>query len=246
MSDFEDFARERHNNIEAMGNDQDIQRRGIDFVERSGRHRYCYNFDWMGLPVIQFPQDLIALQEIIWRIRPDLIIETGIARGGSLVFYASMLELIGGEGRVLGIDHDIRPHNRSAIESHPHARRVILREGSSLADDVIADATAMAERVRTVMVILDSDHTHSHVLEELRHYASLVTINSYLVVLDTVIDDMPPGYFIDRPWGPGNNPRTAVQAFLAETNEFEIDADYDNKLLVTSAPGGYLRRRHPA
>lgn len=232
--------------LEALREDHALRSQATEFIRRSGRHRYCYNFDWLGLPVIQFPQDLVALQEIIWRVRPDLIIETGIARGGSLVFYASMLELLSGERWVLGIDREIRAHNRTAIESHMLARRIVLREGSSLSDDVIADASAMAAKATAVMVVLDSDHTHAHVLSELRRYAPLVTSGSYLVVLDTVIDDMPADYFRDRAWGAGDNPKTAVRAFLDETDEFEIDTHYDDKLLVTSAPTGYLRRTRPS
>ena len=198
-------------------------------------------WSWLGVPVIQMPSDIVALQEILWETRPQLVIETGVARGGSLILSASILELIG-EGEVLGIDIDVRAHNRETIESHPLSRRIRLVEGSSLDDAVVAQARAAAEQVERVMVVLDSNHTHEHVLAELRAYAPLVTVGQFLVVADTFIEHIPPQEHRPRPWGPGDNPGTALRAWLEETDAFEADAFVNAKLLLTATPEGYLRR----
>jgi cephalosporin hydroxylase len=205
------------------------------------RFDWSYQWSWLGVPVIQMPPDIVVLQEIIWETRPQVVIETGIARGGSLVLSASILELIG-EGEVLGIDIDIRSHNRATIEAHPLARRIRMVEGSSIDDAVLAEARQAAAGVQRVMVILDSNHTHDHVLAELRAYAPLVTVGQFLVVADTFVEDIPPQDHRPRPWGPGNNPATALEAWLDERGDFERDAFVNAKLLVTASPGGYLRR----
>jgi cephalosporin hydroxylase len=205
------------------------------------RYRYSYNFTWLGRPIIQFPQDILAIQEIIWQVKPDLIIETGIAHGGSLVFSASMLELIGGDGLVLGVDIDIRAHNRKAIEAHPMAKRIQMIQGSSVDEGIVRQVREIAHGRARRLVILDSNHTHEHVLKELRLYSPLVTRGSYLVVFDTVVEDMPEGSFPERPWGKGNNPKTAVHEFLRDNDRFQIDKDVEAKLLLTVAPDGYLR-----
>ncbi|SVD50765.1 uncharacterized protein METZ01_LOCUS403619, partial [marine metagenome] len=204
-------------------------------------HNYTYNFTWLGRPVIQFPQDLAALQEIIWDTRPNLIIETGIAHGGSLIFHASILQLLGNDGHVLGIDIDIREHNRAEIESHPMFERIELIQGSSTDDAIAAQAAEAAATAERVMVVLDSNHTQAHVLRELELYAPLVTKGCYLVVCDTLIEDMPAGSFPDRPWDKGDNPRTAVDTFLQTTARFEVDTAIDAKLQISVAPGGYLK-----
>jgi cephalosporin hydroxylase len=183
---------------------------------------------------------MIAMQELVWRIKPDLIIECGIAHGGSIIYYASLLQLLG-HGEVLGIDVDIREHNRQAIEAHPMAHRITMFEGSSIASDMIERVRQLAQGKR-VIVVLDSNHTHAHVLEELRLYAPLVSVDSYCVVMDTVVEDMPADFFPDRPWGQGNNPKTAVWQFLTENGDFQIDHQIQDKLLLTVAPDGYLRR----
>jgi cephalosporin hydroxylase len=212
------------------------------FARASGR-KYSYNFTWLGRPIIQFPQDIVALQEIVWSVKPDLIIETGIAHGGSLIFYASMMHLIGGSGEVLGIDVDIREPNRAEIVRHPLFHRIRMIEGSSVDADVVRQVEdfVRARNRRHVMVVLDSLHTHEHVLAELKLYSPFVTKGSYLVALDTIIEDMPPGFSADRPWGPGNSPRTAVEQFLKHNRRFEVDRTIPDKLLITVAPGGYLR-----
>lgn len=211
------------------------------------KFNYVYNFSWLGRPIIQLPQDIFAMQELIWKIQPDLIIETGIAHGGSLIFSASMLELnaaCGGpaDAQVLGIDIDIRSHNREAIEAHPMFKRISMIEGSSIAPEIVEQVRSQAAGKQSVMVCLDSNHTHDHVLAELEAYAPLTSVGSYCVVFDTAIDEAPAQMFSDRPWGPGNNPKTAVREFLKATDCFEIDREITDKILITVAPDGYLKR----
>jgi cephalosporin hydroxylase len=209
------------------------------FVE-TVRHRYSYNFSWLGRPIIQYPQDIVALQEIVWRVRPEVIVETGIAHGGSLILSASLLQLLGGEGEVIGVDIDIRPHNRVEIEAHPLARRITMIQGSSVDEEIVRQ---VRDRVagRRALVILDSNHTREHVARELELYSPMVASGSYLIVFDTVIEDLPKELYPDRSWGPGDSPKTAVREFLAKNPRFEVDAEMDGKLLMTVAPEGYLR-----
>jgi cephalosporin hydroxylase len=235
------FERERREAAARMAADAELAAAALDVNAAADRHDWSYQWSWLGVPVIQLPTDIVALQEVIWETRPQLVIETGIARGGSLILSASILELVG-EGEVLGIDIDIREHNRRAIESHPLAHRVRMVEGSSVDEAVVAQATTAASAVERVMVILDSDHTHEHVLAELRAYAPLVTVGQFLVVADTFVEAIPPQEHRPRPWGPGNNPATALQAWLDEAPGFEPDRFVNAKLLVTASPGGYLRR----
>lgn len=224
-----------------MFNDQNLSGLTNRWFIESCKHRYSYNFTWMGRPIIQYPQDIIAMQEIIWLVKPDLIIETGIAHGGSLIFYASMLDLIGEDGQVLGIDIDIREHNRREIENHPMFKRITMLQGSSIDEDIAKQVYEFAKGKQRVLVTLDSNHTHAHVLRELELYSPLVAKDSYLVVFDTVVEDMPEDFFGDRPWGKGNNPKTAVWEFLNTNDRFEIDKDREAKLLITVAPEGYLK-----
>lgn len=227
------------------------------FVTDTAKYNYTYRFTALGRPIIQFPQDIVAMQELIWHIRPDLIIETGIAHGGSLIFSASMLALLdmcdaieSGQSfnpkesrrKVLGLDIDIRAHNRAAIEAHPMASRIQMIQGSSIAPEIVEQVKSVAANHSRVMVCLDSNHTHEHVLAELEAYASLVSVDSYCVVFDTVVEDMPKEMFPDRPWGPGDNPKTAVWEYLKTHPEFEIDKSIQHKLLITVAPDGYLKR----
>ena len=234
------FEAECREQIKAQGEDAKLKELAREFYNESARHKYTYHFSWMGRPIIQLPQDMMAMQEIIWRIKPDLVIECGIAHGGSILYYASLLELQG-HGEVLGIDRDIRAHNREAIEAHPMSKRVTMIEGSSL-DPQVASQVQAAAAGKKVIVVLDSNHTHEHVLQELRLYAPLVSVGSYCVVMDTIVEDMSDDAFPDRPWGKGDNPKTAVWAFLKESQAFEIDSELENKLLITVAPDGYLRR----
>jgi cephalosporin hydroxylase len=236
-----DFQKRNKALIESMSQDSDLKALTREWFARSSSYEYSYHFSWLGRPIIQFPQDIIAAQEIIWSVKPDLIIETGIAHGGSLIFSASMLELLGGDGEVLGIDIDIREHNRVEIEKHRMFRRITMIEGSSIDDDVLEQVHNIAMSKERILVFLDSNHTHEHVLRELELYSPLVKKGSYLVVFDTVVEDMPDELFADRPWGKNNNPRTAVREFMKTNDRFEIDKELENKLLITVAPDGYLR-----
>jgi cephalosporin hydroxylase len=231
--------------IRAMGADRDLRAAWKHAYDASMPYRYTYNWTWLGRPVIQYPQDLMALQEIIWKTKPAVIVETGIAHGGSLIFSASILALLGGEREVIGVDIDIRSHNRSAIEAHPLAAKIVMFEGSSIDPEL---AGRVRDRVagRPAMVILDSNHTAGHVAAELELYAPLIGAGNYLVVMDTAIEHLDAALFGDRPWGPGNSPLTAVEAFLAREPRFVVDDEYDAKLLFTVAPRGYLRALHDA
>jgi cephalosporin hydroxylase len=241
MNPIEEFKTEREHRIDLQGESTSLKKATEQFLVESIKSQYSYNFSWMGRPVIQYPQDIVAMQEIIWDIKPDLIIETGVAHGGSLILYASLLELIG-KGEVLGIDIDIRTHNREAIESHKMSKRIKLIQGSSISDEVIEKVKKEIKGKNTVMVLLDSNHTHDHVLAEMKLYSSFVTKGSYLVVFDTVVEDLPNENVVDRPWGKGNNPKTAVWEFLKRNDSFQIDTAIQNKLLITVAPDGYLKR----
>ena len=241
MNQFEKFQQERQEDIKKQGMDRDLKGLSNVWARETAPYKYTYNFSWLGRPIIQFPQDMIAMQEIIWSVKPQLIIETGIAHGGSLIFYASMLELLGRNGVVLGIDIDIREHNRVEIEKHPMAKHIKMIQGSSIDKDIVEQTYIFAKGKSPVLVVLDSMHTHAHVSEELQAYSSLVTRGSYLVVFDTLVEDMPDNYFQDRPWGKGDNPKTAVWEFLKSNDRFEVDKAIENKLLITVAPDGYLK-----
>jgi cephalosporin hydroxylase len=239
--DREEFARQRSQQIKSMASNAGLRQKSADYFHETVRSRYSYQFDWCGLPIIQYPQDIVAMQELIWTIRPQRIVETGVARGGSLVFSASMLELLRNDGRVIGVDIDIRKHNREAIENHPLGHRIDLVEGSSIDPITIERVTALVGKIGPTLLFLDSNHTHEHVLAELRAYAPLVAKGSYIVVFDTVIEDLPEEFSHDRPWGPGNSPKTAVRAFLNESSRFVIDVEREAKLLLTVCPDGFLK-----
>ena len=252
------FDAARADSITSMALSPSLRDLGRRFMHETLYCQYTYHFDWLGRPIIQFPQDIVAFQEVVWQTKPDLIIETGIARGGSLILSASLLALLDlcdaaiarrpcdprePKRKVLGIDIDIRSHNREHIERHPLASRIHMIEGSSVAADIVKETTRIAALYERVMVCLDSDHTHEHVLGELQAYAPLVSDGCYCIVWDTAIADAPKELFPDRPWGPGNNPKTAVHAFLSSHPEFTIDSTIPDKLLISVAPDGYLRRR---
>ena len=231
----------KNDRIKHMGLDGEMKKIGIEFLKETAKYKYSYNFNWLGRPIIQFPSDMVAMQEIIWEVKPDLIIETGVAHGGSLVFYASILDMIGGDAKVIGIDIEFRENNRSEIEKHKMFKRIKLIEGSSTDNAVVNKVNEMAQDKQRVIVVLDSNHTYDHVINELEIYSKLVMKGSYMVVFDTAIEDMPTEFFKDRPWGVGNNPKTAVYQFLKENDRFEIDKMIENKLLITVAPDGYLK-----
>ena len=247
MSPIEKFEFEREERIKLLSNDEIFIEQSRAWVEASMRKQYVYNFSWLGRPIIQNPVDMIGLQEIIWKVQPDLIIETGIAHGGSFIFLASMLELNalcnGEEGaQVLGIDIDIRAHNKEAILAHPLSHRITMFEGSSVDTNLVEKVKQFAAGKRKVLVCLDSNHTHEHVIKELNAYADLVSVGSYCIVFDTFVDDVPKDVFENRPWGPGDNPKTAVREFVEGNPHFVIDHAIHNKLMLSSAPHGFLRR----
>lgn len=256
MNALKEFYNDVENSIKKMGSEQELKKVVNQFMELTGSHKYSYNFSHLGRPIIQYPQDIVAVQEMIWEVRPDLIIETGIAHGGSLILSASMLAMLDmceaidtgmvidpakSKRKVIGIDIDIRDHNRVKIEAHPMYSRIEMLEGSSTEKGVVTRVQKIASEFNTVMVFLDSNHTHEHVLNELQIYAPLVSLGSYCVVFDTILEDLPdilPG----RPWNKENNPKTAVRQYLKNHPEFEVDHRLQNKLLVTVAPEGYLKR----
>jgi cephalosporin hydroxylase len=255
--DHDEFLAGIQREVAAQGTNTALQDATRDWFGAATAARYSYHFAAFGRPIIQFPQDMIAVQELIWQVQPDVIVETGIARGGSLVMSAGMLAVLDhcdavqagtpidprqSARRVIGVDVDIRAHNRAAIEAHPLAHYITMIQGSSVDAGIVGQVANLAAGARRVLVFLDSNHTHDHVLAELRAYAPLVTPGSYCVAFDTIVEHLPPGATGDRPWGPGNSPGSAVRAYLAEHPEFEVDAGIDNKLLISVAPGGYLKR----
>lgn len=257
MNAYEKFKSDCASEVDAMCKDHTVHKLTNEWVQSVSYLKYSYHFEWQGRPIIQYPQDMVAMQELIWSIKPDLIIETGIAHGGSLIFSASMLALLdmcdaieAGEKldpkisrrKVLGIDIDIRAHNRAAIEAHPMSSRIQMIQGSSIAPEIIEQVRDVAAGYTSVLVCLDSNHTHDHVLAELQAYAPLTSKGSYCVVFDTVVEDLPKEMFPDRPWGPGDNPKTAVWEYLKTHPEFEIDKSIQHKLLITVASDGYLKR----
>ena len=253
----EQFAAERQQRLSEYANDVTFRTLSRQWLETSMQRKYIYNFDWLGRPIIQYPQDIMAVQDLIWRVRPDLVIETGIAHGGSLILSASLLALLDycdaaeqgssldpmqSKRRVIGIDIDIRAHNRAAIEKHPLSSKITMIEGSSVTIEVVDEVRTRASEYSKVMVFLDSMHTYDHVLAELEAYAPLASRDSYCVVFDTLVEDMPKGFFVDRPWDVGNSPKTAVHSFLKGHPEFQIDMDIERRLQVTAVPNGFLRK----
>jgi cephalosporin hydroxylase len=208
--------------------------------------RYVYSFTWLGRPVIQLPDDLLRMQEVIYRVRPDVLIETGIAHGGSLVFYASLFKAMN-TGRVIGIDVDIRPHNRTAIENHELFPLITLVQGSSTDPAIAEQIRTLVKEDMRVMVVLDAHHSRDHVLAELRLYSKLVSVGSYIIVADGIMESLihAPRAASDWSW---NNPRQAALAFLAESRDFileEPDFAFNEGIVdrrVTYWPDGFLKK----
>jgi len=257
MTNYKQFKEDCRREIKEQGTDQQLLSLSLNWLKKANARRYSYHYEWMGRPIIQYPQDIAAMQEIIWEVRPNLIIETGIAHGGSLIFSASMLALLDlceaiekgqkinpakSKRKVLAVDINIRAHNRAAIQRHPMSSRIQMIQGSSIAPDVITKIKAIAVNYSRILVCLDSNHTNEHVIKELEAYAPLVSKGSYCVVFDTIINDLPKKMFINRNWGPKNNPKIAVRKYLRANKKFVIDKCINRKLLITVAPDGYLKR----
>lgn len=237
------FFEERHADIKRMGADEALRQKSIEWMLHADQYKYTYNFTWMGRPIIKFPADMVIQQELMWELRPDLVIETGIAHGGSIIFTASMMEMMGIDGEVVGVDIDIRKHNRQAIESHPMAKRITMYEGNSVETSIVERIRKHTAGKRCVMVVLDSLHSHDHAYEELLAYAPMTTLGSYCILPDTFIEFFPKGYYSSsRPWDVGNNPYTAMKQYLSETDVFEVDHKFTHKAMITETIDGYLKR----
>lgn len=243
----EEFKEQKEKGIQNLSLNKKIKDLTKNWFEEANENEYSYHFEWLGRPIIQYPQDIVAMQELIWEVKPDLIIETGIAHGGSVIFSASMIALLEKcgcieKGHVIAVDIDIREHNKVEIENHPLASYITMIQGSSIDTNIVDQVKSLAKDYKRILISLDSNHTHEHALAELEAYAPLTSVGSYCVVFDTVIEDMPENAFLDRPWGKGNNPKTAVWEFLKSHPEFEVDSSIEKKLLITVAPDGYLKR----
>ncbi|KAB7610070.1 cephalosporin hydroxylase [Amylibacter sp. SFDW26] len=252
-----DFVKEVEDRVASYVNEKEMRKAASDFMRASTQPKYCYNFSWQTRPIIQYPQDMVAVQEIIWDVKPDLIVEMGIAHGGSLIYNASILAMLDmceaiedgrtidpaqSKRRILGVDIDIREHNRIEIEKHPMSSRIDMIQGSSIAPEIIQQVKDYAADYERILVCLDSNHTHSHVLAELEAYAPLTSVGSYCVVFDSIVEDLPEDMYPDRPWGPGDNPKTALWDYVERHPEFEIDKQMFEKLLISVCPDGFLKR----
>ena len=251
------FLDEVEGRVKSYKDEEEMRKAAADFMLSSTKPKYCYNFSWQSRPIIQYPQDMVAMQEIIWKVKPDLIIEMGIAHGGSLIYNASILAMLDmceaikehriidpkiSERKILGVDIDIREHNKTEIEKHPMSSRIEMIEGSSISPEIIEKVKDYAKDYKCILVCLDSNHTHEHVLAELEAYAPLTSVGSYCVVFDTIIEDLPKNAYPDRPWGPGDNPKTAVYNYLKNHPDFEIDKNIFEKLLISVCPDGFLKK----
>ena len=251
------FLGEVEGRVKSYKDEEEMRKAAADFMLSSTKPKYCYNFSWQSRPIIQYPQDMVAMQEIIWKVKPDLIIEMGIAHGGSLIYNASILAMLDmceaikehriidpkiSERKILGVDIDIREHNKTEIEKHPMSSRIEMIEGSSISPEIIEKVRDYAKDYKCILVCLDSNHTHEHVLAELEAYAPLTSVGSYCVVFDTIIEDLPKNAYPDRPWGPGDNPKTAVYDYLKNHPDFEIDKNIFEKLLISVCPDGFLKK----
>ncbi len=252
-----DYIKEVEDRVASYAQETGMRKAAADFMRASTQPKYCYNFSWQTRPIIQYPQDMVAMQEIIWEVKPDLIVEMGIAHGGSLIYNASILAMLDmceaieegrtidpakSKRRILGVDIDIREHNKIEIEKHPMSSRIDMIQGSSIAPEIIQQVNDYAKNYERILVCLDSNHTHAHVLAELEAYAPLTSVGSYCVVFDSIVEDLPEDMYPDRPWGPGDNPKTALWDYVERHPEFEIDKQMFEKLLISVCPDGFLRR----
>ena len=238
-----EFESERIASIQKMNSDKDLLEKSIEWMRSADKYKYSYNFRWMGLPIIKYPNDIVVMQEIFWKTKPDLVIEVGIARGGSVVFSASMQKMMDIENsEVVGIDIQITAETKKFLASHQLSKKITIYEKSSLDDEIAAIIQPHLKNKKSVLVILDSDHTHEHVLKELLIYSRVVTKDSFIILTDTFIEFLPPGYFVNREWDVGNNPYTALMAFLKENSDFIVDEDFSSKALISEAISGFIRR----
>lgn len=236
-SEFEDARKQWAEN---MHQDQSLRNKALDVFIEADRHNWIHQTNWLGEPSLQTPEDLITFQEIIFRTRPDFLVEVGVAWAGSLLFYATIMESIG-HGQIIGIDIFIPDDLKDRIFSHSISKRIKLIQSSSIEDDSFREISGMIGENKNTMVHLDSDHTEKHVLQELKLYSELVTKGNYLVCGDTIIDFLPEQTHRPREWGKINNPYTALKKFLSSNNRFVVDQSFDMKRLMSNQPGGYLR-----
>lgn len=257
MTELEQFYNERSCRVESYSTNTELNQLANEWIRRSMQENYVYNFDWLGRPIIQYPEDIVGIQELVWEMKPDTIIETGVAHGGSLILSASLLALLDlcdsiekgkiynpkkSKRRVIGIDIDIRKHNRELIEQHAMSNYISLIEGSSIDRDVVSRVEELTKSSNSTCVFLDSNHTHDHVLSELRAYSQFVSVDNYCVVFDTFVELMPEQFFPTRPWDVGNNPMTAIRSFIDENTSFVVDEYISEKLQITVAKNGFLKR----
>lgn len=236
------FAAERNRWRASLATDDELRLHAIDLQVRAEAHRYTYTWEWLGVPVIRLPDDICVLQELVWSLRPEAIIETGVARGGSMLMNASFQRLTGLTPRVLGIDVQILPHTRTALADHPMSEGIELVEADSTSLDAQEAARSFLGEARNALLVLDSNHTHDHVLDELRALAPLLPGNAYVAVADTLIEEFPQGHYVNRPWDRGNNPLTAVRAFLSENSDFELAEEWARRGLLSEFRDGILTR----
>ena len=236
-----DFQEWRKKLLASQSKDIQFKDSSSNWMQLAVDNKYSYQFDWLGVPIIQMPEDLILFQDIVYKTQPDLIIETGVARGGSVVFWASIQKLCGINGKVLGVDIDIRQYARNAIINSNFKDEIYLIEGSSVEDQVVSQVKNYVLQHKKIMVVLDSNHTHEHVLSELEIYSKFVTKDCFMLVLDTVIDDL--NIDPDRSWGPGSSPKSAVKEFMLKNSaEFTREQSYEDRALLSVAPYGYWRK----
>jgi cephalosporin hydroxylase len=237
----EEFLELNDISAQKMFADKTLQKQALDILVKADEHRWIHQNSWFGEPLLNLPQDMFAIQDIVWRTRPEFIVEVGVAWGGSLLFEASLLEILGGK-KVIGIDIFIPNDLKQRLNSHGKvSEKLLLIEGSSTSSETLDKLKEVLAGSRKVLVILDSYHTHDHVLKELQLYSSFVGKDHYIICGDTIVEYIPSQLHRPRPWGPGNNPATAVKKFLSETNRFEVDLKIDQRLLFSCHPGGYLR-----
>ena len=242
VPDADHFRSERADWRASLGADDTLRQQGIDLQLAADDHHYTYSWEWLGVPIIRLPDDIVVLQELIWAYRPQRIVETGVARGGSMLLDSSLMTLSGIEPAVLGIDISIFAHTHEALAEHPMSRGVTLLETSSVSDEAVSAARDFLGNAERALLVLDSNHTHEHVLAELRVLAPLLPVGSFILVADTIVEELPQGHYVNRPWDRGNSPLTAANQFLGENPGFVRDTEWSRRALLTEFRDGILRR----